>query len=115
MIRSNASSLRAAVSAHRPGRGKPYPAALKARIAEYVRSERSSGTTWTQLTSDLGVSGENLRKWSNYGAPQACPALLPVTVVPDNDERTLAVVSASGHRLEGLTLRDAVAVLRALG
>jgi hypothetical protein len=115
MPRRNASSLRAALSAHTPGRGKPYPAALKVRIAEYVRSERSSGTTWAQLTSELGVSGESLRLWCSKVAPEVPRALVPVTVVADREEQTITVVSASGHRMEGLTLRDAVTVLRALG
>jgi len=115
MPRRNASSLRAALSAPTPGRGKPYPAALKVRIAEYVRSERSSGATWAQLTSELGVSGESLRYWCSNIASPGSRALVPVSVVPEREEPTIAVVSASGHRIEGLTLRDAVAVLRALG
>jgi hypothetical protein len=114
MPRRNASSLRAALSAHTPGRGKPYPAALKVRIAEYVRSERSAGTTWAQLTSELGVASESLRLWCSK-APDATRALVPVSVVADREEQTITVVSASGHRIEGLTLRDAVTVLRALG
>jgi hypothetical protein len=115
MPRRLATSLRAALSAHTPGRGKPYPAALKVRIAEYVRSERSSGTTWAQLTSELGVASESLRLWCSNAAPGAPRALLPVSVVADRKEQSITVVSASGYRIEGLTLRDAVAVLRALG
>jgi hypothetical protein len=38
-----------------------------------------------------------------------------VSVVADRKEQSITVVSASGYRIEGLTLRDAVAVLRALG
>jgi hypothetical protein len=38
-----------------------------------------------------------------------------VRVVPDQDEATVRVVSAGGYRIEGLTLPEAIAVLRALG
>jgi hypothetical protein len=39
----------------------------------------------------------------------------PVRVVADPAERTVSVVSAGGHRIEGLTLQEAVAALRGLG
>jgi hypothetical protein len=42
-------------------------------------------------------------------------AMVPVRVVADRDEATVSVVSASGHRIDGLTLPEAIAVLRALG
>ena len=38
--------------------------------------------------------------------------MVPVRVVADRAERTVSVVSAGGHRIEGLTLQEAVAVLR---
>ena len=41
--------------------------------------------------------------------------MVPVRVVADRAERTVSVVSAGGHRIEDLTLHEAVAVLRALG
>jgi len=41
--------------------------------------------------------------------------MVPVRVVADRDEVTVSVVSAGGHRIEGLTLAEAIAVLRALG
>ncbi len=41
--------------------------------------------------------------------------MVPVRVVADRDEATVSVVSAGGHRIEGLTLLDAITVLRALG
>lgn len=41
--------------------------------------------------------------------------MVPVRVVADAGEPTVRVVSAAGHRIEGLTLEQAVAALRALG
>jgi hypothetical protein len=41
--------------------------------------------------------------------------MIPVQVVAERHERGATVVSASGHRIEGLTLEEAISVLRALG
>jgi len=48
-------------------------------------------------------------------APKASRSMVPVRVVADRAERTVSIVSAGGHRIEGLSLHEAVAVLRALG
>jgi len=57
---------------------------------------------------------ETLRRWCVSEEPKA-RALVPVRVVADRDEGTVSVASAGGHRIEGLTLQAAIAVLRALG
>jgi hypothetical protein len=41
--------------------------------------------------------------------------MVAVRVVADRAEHTVSVVSVGGHRIEGLTLHEAVAILRALG
>jgi hypothetical protein len=41
--------------------------------------------------------------------------MLPVRVVAERRERTVSIASEAGYRIEGLTLHEAVAALRALG
>lgn len=54
-----------------------------------------------------------LRRWSR--APRGSTgAMVPVEVVAPPVSDDIVVVSPSGWRLEGLDIRDAVAVLRAL-
>jgi hypothetical protein len=47
--------------------------------------------------------------------PKRVHALVPVRVVHERAERTVALSSPGGHRIEILSLQEAVAVLRALG
>lgn len=109
------SSLRAALATHEPGRGKRYPAELKARIIELAQAHRREGASWVRIGADIGIAFETLRRWCLAAEVKPPRAMVPVRVVADRNERTLSVVSAGGHRVEGLTLQEAVAVLRALG
>jgi DNA-binding transcriptional regulator YiaG len=108
-------SLRAALTSHEPGRGKRYSPALKARIIEFAQSRRSEGASWAQISADIGVAFETLRRWCTGADSPPSRAMVPVRVVADRAESTVSVVSAGGHRISGLTLQEAVAVLRALG
>ncbi|HEX3595379.1 MAG TPA: hypothetical protein VHU80_09765 [Polyangiaceae bacterium] len=109
------SSLRAALASHAAGRGKRYPAAVKARIITLAQSRRREGRSWVQISGEVGVGFETLRRWCLAGGTKPSRAMVPVRVVPEDGARTVSVVSPSGHRVEGLTLQEAVAVLRALG
>jgi hypothetical protein len=114
MTARHASLLRAALASHDPGRGKRYPPALKARIIEFAQSRRGDGASWAEVAGDIGIAFETLRRWCM--AAEAKPrTMVPVRVVADRDEATVSVVSAGGHRVDGLTLPEAIAVLRALG
>jgi len=107
--------LLSAVASHEPGRGKRYCAELKGRVTEAARSRRSEGAGWREISAEMGVAAETLRRWCMGVGPKQSPTMLPVRVVADRDERAVSVVSPSGHRIDGLTLREAVGVLRALG
>ncbi len=108
------SSIRAALLSHDAGRGKRYPQELKARITEFAKKRRREGASWAQIAEDVGIAFETLRRWC-IAMGETSPAMVPVHVVPDEAERTVSVVSPTGYRIEGVSLRDAVAVLRALG
>jgi len=115
MTARTTSSLLAAIRSHEPARGKRYAPALKARIIEYARSRREEEASWARIAEEIGFSFETLRRWCQVRPPKASTAMVPVRVVADRRERTVSVTSAAGHRIEDLTLHDAVAVLRALG
>jgi hypothetical protein len=114
MTARHASSIRAALASHEPGRGRRYSPDLKARIIEFAQSRRGEGASWVEVASEIGVGFETLRRWCVAAKPKP-RAMVPVRVVADRDEITVSVVSAGGLRIEGLTLRAAIDVLRALG
>lgn len=96
------------------GRGRRYPCALRERIVRYARSRRAEGHSWARIGEELSMPWETLRRWSRVG--ESSKAMVPVEVVPAAvvAEGGVAVVSPTGWRLEGLDVREAVAVLRAL-
>ena len=97
------------------GRGRRYPTELRDRIARYVAVRREFGLSWDSLSAELGIPSETMRRWLHSSEAADAPALVPVEVVDSAAEpRTVAVVSPSGWRLEGLDVAEAVAVLKAL-
>jgi hypothetical protein len=114
MTARHASSLRAALASHKPGRGRRYSPDLKARIIEFAQSRRGEGASWVEVAGEIGIGFETLRRWCIAAEPKS-RAMVPVRVVDDEDEVTVSVASAGGYRIDGLTLPQAIAVLRALG
>src|SRR5215467_2747573 len=110
-------SLREALSRHERARGRRYPQTLEKRVVEYARARRAEGTSWTRIASELGMPRfETVRRWVERTGASKQPAVMrAVKVVPDRERRLLTIVSPSGVRIEGVTLDEAVAVLRALG
>jgi hypothetical protein len=101
------------------GRGRRYPGALRERVARWAGSRRQRGARWRQVSSELGISAESLRRWASIAVPRAS-ALVPVEVVADAGEgptagRLLRMITRAGHRLEGLSIADAIEILRVLG
>lgn len=59
---------------HRSGRGRRYAALLRERDAHWAGSRRQRGARWRQLSAELGISAESLRRWVSLAASHA-PAL----------------------------------------
>jgi hypothetical protein len=100
------------------GRGRWYPTALRRRIAAWTRRRRDGGASWREIADDVGVSAESLRRWASTEIVVApAPALVPIEVVADTSEyeRGVRLITAAGHRIEGLTISDVIAVVRVLG
>jgi hypothetical protein len=107
-------SLRRALLRHRPGRGKLYAPDVQAGVVEFARVRRDEGASYKQVATELGLRFETVRRWC-MGAV-AARTLKRVEIVDDSRASRVGVciVCPSGHRLEGLTLEDAITVLRAL-
>ena len=111
--------LRRALARIERGRGRRYPAALRERIARWAGVQRQRGARWRQLASELGISAESLRRWGALEAPRTS-MLVPVEVVPEAGvevaaDRPLRLVTRAGHRIEGLSITDAITLVRVLG
>lgn len=89
--------------------GQRYPAELRERIIELARAMRGDGAGWDRIGAEVGVRGETLRRWCGV---KRAERMVPVHVVAD--QSAVAVVSPSGWRIEGLSLADAAALLRAM-
>jgi hypothetical protein len=96
------------------GRGKRYPAELRARVVTWARGRRAAGATWEEIKRELGQQFDTVRRWCLDGVE--AKVLVPVRVVATKaPSRTLSVVSPTGYRIDGLTPLEAAALLREIG
>lgn len=112
--------LRRAVSRIERGRGRRYPELLRKRVTRWAGARRQRGARWPELARQLGISAESLRRWVALEVPGA-PALVPVEIVGaeaddgSGADRPLRLVTRGGHRIEGLSIADAIEIVRVLG
>ncbi len=109
--------LRRALRAHTSGRGKRYNVALKSRVVAFARDQRGQRRSWAKIATELDLRFETLRRWCATSSPRSPSgrAMRRVEIVPEPAARSLTLVSPSGVRVEGVTVDEAVALLRALG
>jgi hypothetical protein len=94
-------------------RGRCVRPKLRARVAAWLVSQRATGRSTSELASALGVAPGTVIRWSSSKSSRA---MVRVRVVPAPDPvRTVRVVSPSGFWIDGVTVAEAVAVLRELG
>lgn len=115
------SALRREVLARERGPGRRYPEELRERAARWAVEQRRAGASWEELGGELGLRVDTLRRWVSAEPRGAAPrsgerdvAMVPVRVISAPSERTFAVVSPTGYRLEGVTLAEAASLLGAL-
>lgn len=120
-MKDQARTLRREFAKRERGRGKRFPEALKRRAIVWALEQRraDSTMTWEQLGEQISLGGETLRRWCVAGrkgdqATKPVRSLVPVRV-SDSATRAVSVISPGGYRVEGLTLPEAAAVLRAVG
>jgi hypothetical protein len=114
MAQHEAVALRRELDRVTSRQGRCFPDDLKRRTAEWIAQQRAAGRTVAELASELGLAAGTALRWSSETRGRR--ALVPVEIVPDASAvRTVAVVSPSGFRLEGLSVAEAATLLRALG
>lgn len=110
----------------RPGRGARYPEPLRAEAVVLARAAIAEGQSVPSVARRLGVGAVTLARWLEE--PPATE-WRPVEVVdepaaeeePEIDRGAgptssgLVLVTALGHRVEGLSLDEAALLLEALG
>ena len=107
------SMLRAELSRVARGRGKRFYLELRDRVIEVGRRRRNEGASWQSIGRELGMNYETVRRWCIQKEP-ATMRRVEIVPAPVDAAGSIRVVSPSGFRAEGLTVRDAVMMLATL-
>jgi DNA-binding transcriptional MerR regulator len=105
--------LRTSLARMRSGQGRRYDARVRDRISRVAKQMREAGVSWHAVGEALGIPSETVRRICVERAPAAA-GFVPVEIIPDLRRGELAVVTPGGHRVEGLDLETAVALLARL-
>ena len=92
--------------------GLRYSPALRQLALEYARTATGNGRTRREIAESLGLSEVTLCRWQK--ARVAAP-VHEVVVGEGESAAAVVLVMPSGVRVEGLAVRELVAVLGALG
>ncbi len=105
---------RALRSLGRRGLRERVPDAVRAEVLRYVEEARHAGRPWSEITASLRLSKSALTRWRRRAGSRG-RTLRRVRVESALASRGVSVVTAGGHRVEGLSLAEAVEVVSALG
>ena len=105
----------------KPGRGTRYSRVLRERALALVQERLAHGATLSAAAEQLGLPIETVRRW-RAEAPAVERALRPVEVVIEDASGPgrslgagLVLITANGHRVEGLALAQVAQLLEVLG
>lgn len=104
------------------GRTTRIPPEVRRVVLAYAIAARRNGRAWRDIAGVVGVSAAALHNWRNEGAAEpgrrrVSRRLLAPVVVRDDalaTAGTLTLVTAAGHRIEGLDLVRAAELVRRL-
>jgi len=115
MITEECNRLSAEVARLAHGQGHKYPPDLRRRILDWVERAKQAGMTEGGCSARLGIKRGRFAYWRRMkSGEETSLALAPITVVDDSrGESGVTFVAPSGYRIEGVTLEQAVALLRA--
>jgi hypothetical protein len=95
---------------------RPYTAAMKAKALQLAKSLQAQGLAMEVVGKRLGICAATLYLWRSSSRESR---MVPVTVVRPEPQVVapvcLALVSPRGYRLEGVSVKLAVAMLQELG
>ena len=110
--------------AHRLARGRVpravrYPAAFRAAAVALAGPRLARGGSIARVARDLGLPTQSLGRWLRLPPASPGAALRPVALTPERElapppAAGLVLLTAQGHRVEGLDRDGLLAVLRAL-
>lgn len=99
--------------------GLRYPQELRLLALKYARMASARGESRQEIADSLGLSEATLHRWqqgtTTVEDPAAHSSLHEVVLAEDSFTVGPVLVMPSGARVEGLSVRDLVAVLEALG
>jgi len=104
----------------RPGKGARYPAELRAEAAAVAEEALDSGASLRAVADMLGIRSATLARWleeppqTEWRAVELVEEPEGAPVAPPG-RPGLILITARGHRLEGLGLNEAALLLEALG
>ncbi len=97
----------------------PYSAEQKAFAVAWSRKAVADGRSMRDVSQELGISEMTLRAWTTATRPASTGSTLRRVVVRSAPVATapsgIVVVTAAGHRVLGLDVASAAALLRQLG
>lgn len=100
------------------GRTTRIPDDVRAAVLGYVEHERSRGRSRQEVAVELGLSASVVARWIK-GGRRSRGKMVPVRVLAEpavsREATTIRIVSPVGYRIEGLSFREAVEAMRALG
>jgi hypothetical protein len=94
--------------------GFRFSAPLRGEITAWVAAKRQRGAWWCDLSRDLGISTETLKRWAEPRTSTIEPSMLPVDVIDAPPVGTVTLVASSGLRIEGVSIEAAIAILRSI-
>ena len=117
---SEAKAIRDAIAGLGRGRTTRLPDEIRQRVIDYARRGRAEGRRWSELAEAVGLGVTTVQQWVGAAAvPKARVTFVPVQVTareasPEASSR-LTIRTTGGVELEGVSLEQAIVVLRALG
>jgi hypothetical protein len=105
------------------GRGGRYPEELRSEAVSLARAAMDGGASLGSVAVELGVGAGTLSRWLEAPSARswravevvAEPEVAAVSPVEPFSSPGLVLITSRGHRLEGLSLDEATALLEALG
>jgi hypothetical protein len=130
-LSKEANEIRSEVQSLRKGRGRKYTKQLRERVLSWIERAIDEGMREVEWMQELGIPLQRLLKWREE-EQRIAATIVPEPVIPRGTESTALVPVAirnddfpfgptisfsapGGYRIEGLTLDQAIGLLRLFG
>lgn len=115
-ISDEANKLRVDIVRCGTSHGRRYPAGLREQILAFIEHAKSAGMPVSESCRRLGISSKQLSNWRAAVRAAETQELVPVQLSEEDapQREQLALVAPSGFRLEGISIAQALELMRAL-